>query len=147
MSADSKAPTISSDGISDAISKIMEHPELISMVASALSGNTDKSGSDSERTAEVAAKEESAEAEISDSDSVATGAAPQMNVNADLFASMMPMISKLSSLNTSGGKSGLSSKHEQLLCALKLYVSPSRCQAIDYILKFSQMSGLLRGLK
>lgn len=138
MNADVRTSGLSSDGISDAINKIMEHPELISMVASALSGSSvEKSNKESEPTPAEQTEEDvgkSAESGIS-------------GIDPSMLASVMPMISKLSTLNSSKDKSGLSSKHEQLLCALKLYVSPQRCQAIDYILKFSQMSGLLQGLK
>ena len=131
MNADTKIPDISSAGISDAISKLMEHPELISMVASALSGNSPQ-----EPQSAAASEEESAES----AETSAESSPPH-----DAISSVMPMISKLSSISEKGG--GIDKKHEQLLCALKLYVSPARRDAIDYILKFSQMSSLFKALK
>ena len=35
-------------------------------------------------------------------------------------------------------------RHVALLCALKPYVNPNRCEAIDYIIKISEISQLLK---
>ncbi len=115
--------------ISTAISKIMEHPELISMVASVL--------------------EEPKNAEnVSDPPEAAPTSAEKIPTPPpDMLASLMPMISKLSSLGKQGDNSSSGIGHEQLLCALKPYLSRSRSEAIDYIIKISKMSSLLKGLK
>lgn len=116
--------------LSAAIGKIMEHPELISMVASVLN----ESPAEPQKPSEEAQKTEVA------SDTQAP--------TADVMASLAPMLSRLSSLGTQGAKDiGLDPNHRQLLCALKPYLSDSRRNAIDYILKISQMSGLLKGLR
>ena len=122
---------ISENAISDAISRIMEHPELISMVASALGGKSDgenKKSNDNDSSLPVMAEA------ASDS-----GSAPTV-------AAIAPMLEKLRSLGSSD-KRGASGRHEQLLCALKPYLCDSRRDAVDFILKISQLSGLMGLLK
>ncbi len=120
--------------LSSAISKIMEHPELISMVASVL-GETAKA----ESAAPVA------ETVSADVQGTAEAAVP-ISVPTDMLSSVMPLVSKLSALSSpQKGSSGF--KHEQLLCALKPYLSSSRSDAVDYIIKISKMSTLLKGIK
>lgn len=118
---------LSTDNISAAVGKLLEHPELISMVASVLGGT---SPPPSEPVDPIG--------EANDGDSVSVGA--QVKDAPDIMASLIPMLSKLA---CGGG----SCRHEALLCALKPYVSASRCEAIDYILKISRMSSLVKGLK
>ena len=133
---DSASPLpLSDDAISSAIGKIMEHPELISMVASALGGNVREATAVSANEAE------------SDSDSEVQNDSTPSFPSADAVATILPMLKGLS-LGGGGkgsGKGGF--RHEQLLCALKPYVSHSRGQAIDYILRISQISGLLGKLR
>lgn len=121
------------DGISNAISKLMEHPELISMVASAL-GN---GGKQAEKSTEREPSSSAAETPH------ASNVAASKELSADTLASVIPMLSKLSSplSHSSGG-----SQHSELLCALKPYLNNNRRAAIDYVLKISQMSSLLGGL-
>ncbi len=120
--------------LSSAISKIMEHPELISMVASVLGEPT---------KTESAAP--AAETVSTDVQGTAENAVP-ISVPTDMLSSVMPLVSKLSALSSpQNGGSGF--KHEQLLCALKPYLSSSRGDAVDYIIKISKMSTLLKGIK
>ncbi len=121
--------------LSGAISKIMEHPELISMVASVL-------GKDSAQSADTSAPPQQA-SDTEEAASVSAAPSPPP----EILSTLMPIISKLSALGEIGGKSGASGfRHEQLLCALKPYLSHSRCDAIDYMIKISKMSVLLKGL-
>ena len=115
----------SSDAISGAMEKLLAHPELISMVASALKNQDSPISVDAPSGEAVAA---SAEAEIP---------------SADVASALLPMLSRLGNLKTSQQASA----HSALLCALKPYVSPARREAIDYFMKFSQMSALISGLK
>ncbi len=123
--------------ISSAISKIMEHPELISMVASALGTSVPKTQED---------RYEVGTPDNGDTPTTGEIVQPSPSVSADAISNMLPMLSKLSALGTGTEKVG-NIKHEQLLCALKPYLSQSRCEAIDYILKISRMSVLLKGFK
>ena len=115
-----------SDGISAAIGKLMEHPELISMVASALGRDTQAASQEAGAPPAEATSEESPP-------------------SADTLTAFMPMLSRLSgALGKEGQKNA---PHAQLLCALKPYVSENRRTAIDYILKLSQVSALMGGMK
>lgn len=131
---------ISNDAIAGAVGKLLEHPELISMVASALGGNTSSTAEASTPPAEVSQEQDNTE-----------DTAPVSEVlggdGADILSSVMPMLSKLSSLNADNGKGGSGFKHEQLLIALKPYVSRGRCEAIDYMLRISRLSGLIGKLR
>ncbi len=116
------------DGISEAVNKLMAHPELISAVASALGGMQGGAPSPppTERTADT---EETVQS------------SPTVSAAPDIQASLSPLLSKLTS------QSGGVFRHEALLCALKPYLSPSRKEAIEYIIKISKMSNLVKGLK
>lgn len=126
--------SINEDSISSAINRLMEHPEIIGAVASALSG--------------VSANEAKDENEVKDEQATT----PEPAADGDLAASLMPIISRLGSLKLGGGKDGAGlggggGKHAALLCALKPYLSKNRCDAIDYILKISQMSDIISKLR
>ncbi len=120
--------------ISAAIDKILANPELISMVASALGGassekkdtpsDTNASSTDTESHA---AKEETGEKTV------------------DMIATLAPILSSLQ------GKSLLSrspanDKRACLLNALKPYLCRERCEAIDYMIKLSRISELLKNI-
>ncbi len=133
MNSAAETPIQDIPDISSAIGKIMEHPELISMVASVLGkDSTEKSNSDNNGDTAVA---EDTQASVSPS--------PPPEV----ISTLMPMLSKISALGGGDVIGKKSFKHEALLCALKPYLSSSRVEAIDYIIKISKMSSLIQGLK
>lgn len=128
---------INEDSISSAISKLMEHPEIIGAVASALSGT---------------APRESEEAPQAALQNAPSDAKKDTEGGAELAASLMPIISRLGSLGIGGSKDGggvgvKGGKHAALLCALKPYLSKNRSDAIDYMLKISQMSDIISKLR
>ena len=127
---------INEDSISSAISKLMEHPEIIGAVASALSGT---------------APRESEEAPQATLQNAPSDAKKDTEGGAELAASLMPIISRLGSLGIGGSKDGgggvKGGKHAALLCALKPYLSKNRSDAIDYMLKISQMSDIISKLR
>lgn len=125
----------SSDALSGAMEKLLAHPELISMVASALKSQDLPPSTDDSSAVETASDKEAAI-----SASVQNAATPN---TVELTNALLPMLSKLGNLKSSP----TSSPHSALLCALKPYVNPARREAIDYFIKFSQMSALLSGLK
>lgn len=141
MNDQERMGAITEEGISSAISKLMEHPEIIGAVASALGSSSPLSPT---ATATATASES---ADSSDSD--AAEQAPEAFAGgAELASSLIPMISRLGSLGIGGkdgGKGG--SKHSALLCALKPYLSPNRRDAIDYMLKISQLSDIISKLR
>ncbi len=123
------------DKISEAVGKLLENPSLLQNVASALGlGMSDGTKSDTDKSTEGG----SAVPDIGDlSDAVAASASP--DGMGDMMSAVLPLISKLSH---GGGKC----RHESLLCALKPYLSPSRREAVDYVLKISKMSDLVKGI-
>lgn len=131
---------IGEDSISAAISRLVEHPEIIGAVASALSSATGDNNIPQTPQA------------------VSTNTTEQKNETTaptdppDLAASLMPIISRLGTLDLgalkgNGGKGGVGGKHAALLCALKPYLSKNRSDAIDYMLKISQMSEIISKLR
>ena len=100
--------------ISDAFQKILEHPEIISSVATAIG---------------MPAPNADPKAETSDAS------------KPDALSAFAPILNSLSHKDSPGR---ISSNQASLLCALKPYVNPNRCEAIDYIIKISEISQLLK---
>lgn len=137
MSEQAQGSILSEDGISAAIGKLMAHPEIIQSVASALKG-------DAPTAAEEKKQEEKQDAPAGDTES-------------DLAASLMPIIAKLGGGigggigggmgSGMGGGGASASRHSALLCALRPYLSDKRQDALDGIIKISQMSALISRLR
>jgi len=112
------AVSLEDDKISNAFQKILENPEIISTVAAALG-------------MPAPTKDESSKAAASLSDSGNTNA----------LAAIAPLLSPISKKSS---PSEISTDQACLLRALKPYVSQSRCEAIDYIIKITEISQLLK---
>ena len=127
--------------IADAIEKLRANPEIISMVASALSANN-------VAKADVAPEEEiKASSDTDEEEKVSPESAPDMG---QLVSSLAPL---LSSINPKVTRAIPSKEHrsrcsdrEALLCALKPYVSENRQTAIEYVIRISQISEMFKGL-
>ncbi len=123
------APEINGDALSGAVSKLLEHPELISMVASALGGaGVGETGAKATPSSAPAA---------STQNEPAPAAMP--SISPDAIATLMPMLGKLSSI----GSESTEFKHEPLLCALKPYLNKQRCETVDYIIRLSKLSSII----
>ena len=124
--------------LSQAIDKLLANPGLISMVASALSGASSAEPSEAPNSpieAPVLAPDTTREDAQSSSDS--GGVDP-----AALMTSLAPL---LSGLSTKAPPPDKPDDHRAcLLRALKPYVSPGRREAIDYMIRFSQITDLLK---
>lgn len=122
--------------LSDAISKIMENPEIISTVASALGSMSAQkptaTGAESEGVDSSSRSEQTSPSP--DLSSIVTGLAPLMS----------GMSAKRSPSHEKNDKGSEAVRREALLCALKPYVSESRREAIDYIIRISRISELLK---
>lgn len=127
--------------LSSAIEGILAHPELISMVASTLGK--------APPTAAVTPKRAEGEASASPLAAIAESA-PSEALPTEAISALAPLLSNLSGLG--GIKKGAppSGKHDDpricLLLALKPYLSASRCEAIDTMIRLSSISEILRGL-
>ncbi|MBR6681046.1 MAG: hypothetical protein IKL59_07280 [Clostridia bacterium] len=114
---ESSVPSVSAENnqLSDAFQKILANPEIISTVASVIGMPAPK----------VSPEGEPAAAEPS----------------ADALSAFAPILNSLSKKDPSPR---ISSNQASLLRALKPYVNPNRCEAIDYIIKISEISQLLK---
>ena len=131
--------------LSDAINKLMANPEIISMVASTLGNlNTPKP--------ESAAEPPKAEEVSVETDTSETSALPAPNSAGapdlgELIKGIAPMMSRLNGGEKRSSPSCEADRREALLCALKPYVSDGRREAIDYIIRISQVSDILKGIQ
>ena len=127
--------SIPPDVLSEAIAKISERPELITMVASALGKGADGS-------ADTPTSSPASALPPPPSPSHTTPQSP--NDLSSLIGSISPVMAAL------GGNRKKDPREEHrnaLLCALKPYLSEDRRQMVDHIMKLSQISDILRIIK
>lgn len=119
------------DPLSSAIDGILSNPEMLSMISSM----ADKLKNSSGANANPEHTEESASASSTPSPSNGVGGM------SDMLGALAPLLS--SELSRS---SPADDKRACLLRALKPYLSEGRSEAIEYIIKFSRLSELLKRL-
>lgn len=136
--------------LSEAIERLMAHPEIIEMAASVLgqpppaaSASAEHPDSDEQKTSETEAPKEAAGA------SAEVGAGSMSDALPELLKLVTPLLQK------GGGKHGGHSHSEHskgigrstaLLLALKPYLSPQRCAAVDKIVQMSKLGEILEKL-
>ena len=113
--------------LSGAISKILEHPELIGMIGSVLASPPSVKEEPSEAPTQANASE------------VAAG-------GGDILKGLAPMLSKLQNASKSISHGDGDHARECLLVALKPYLSKERCEAIDQMLRISRISEILKNM-
>lgn len=113
------------------IDKVLSNPEIITTVASALSQM-------SAEPADKSTLDESAEVEP---ETAPASASTDSGYDTEAVMKKLPSMLKLLSASAQGVPSD---KRSCLLSAIKPYLNPARCEAIDYIIKFSQLSEILR---
>ena len=135
------------EGLSGAVDQLLAHPEILSMVASALGkgGPTPNAAPPAATEAPTQAEAEEPVVPSNTAEAAAPVAAPSAEpVPADLIATLAPILTGLS------GKGGIQGRKDDpracLLRALKPYVNPARREAIDYMIRISQISDLFRQL-
>ena len=156
MDNDQRGSPSQPPSISDALDRLLAHPELLSMVASAI-GNPTASATPSVQTNEATAQdpidnthEDISANDATDSDilpaseeKIATPSIPPAGI-----AEMVNVFAPLLSGNISKSKINSLSKPDDdracLLRALKPYVSRGRREAIDYMIRLSQISDILK---
>ena len=126
--------------LSSAIDTLLARPDLIATVASAL-GKPPPS---------VSLPSAHSDAETSPLEAIAERA-PTEHPTPEAISAIAPLLSSLSGLSgLSGGKKGAPPKSNDprvcLLLALKPYLSASRCEVIDTMVRLSTVTELLRGL-
>ncbi len=121
------------------LDKVLSNPEILTTVASALSGMSESEATPKEVPPPPSKSEEAAQAASASVDVDA-----MMQKLPQMMALLGPMLS--GSSTKSGGVAQPSDKRACLLSAIKPYLSPARCEAIDYIIKFSKLSEILKTL-
>ena len=130
--------------LSDAIERLMANPELLSMVASTLGGTRSgdaKQASVSERSEEPL-DTAPASSDIPSAEKV-KGVTDELPV---LLNTLAPLLSAKGGTDKKGIPDIKDDRGACLLRALKPYVSAGRREAIDYMIRISQISELLRRL-
>ena len=123
---------------SEMLDKVLSNPEIISTVAAALS----KGGEEPEKEKEnTVVKGETAENE---------GTSADVSAMMEKLPEVMKLVGPMMSKGTGSGRPPLtktSDKRACLLSAIKPYMNPHRCEAIDYIIKFSELSELIKKIR
>lgn len=130
----------SNPDISRMLDKVLSNPEIISTVAAALS----KGGVESSEKA-VSESEEKEEKEVEEE--LAEGS-PDISAVMQRLPEVMKIVGPM--MSRDGGKSAPSrpkDKRSCLLSAMKPYLSPHRCEAIDSIIRISELSELIKNIR
>ncbi len=135
-------------GFSEMLEKVLANPQIISTVAAALSSSPDGAAPVGAGQADDASVLSGAEATTPSADAALTGSAasgaPSLDGIADKIPALMNMLGPLLSSSAASGHTG--GNNEALLCAVKPYLSDGRREAIDYIIKLSRVSEILKNM-
>ncbi len=127
---------------SEMLDKVLANPEIISTVASALSKSGEQTVAQNGETADKEERVETAEtAQTAVNEPSSPDVAAMMQKLPDVMKLVGPMMSK------GGGKSVSSRANDKRACllnAIKPYLNPHRCEAIDYMIRFSELSELIK---
>lgn len=126
--------------ISAMIDKILANPELISMVASALS--SPQSAASTEAAQESAPPAHSAQASADIQASAVSSAADKLP---ELMTALMPALASMKGGAPKAAHGG-GDRRSCLLVALKPYLCRERCEAIDYMVKLGKLSEIFRNM-
>lgn len=104
-----------------------------------------------EKIGEIAGKQDSPKSAGIEATPTTSAGIDSLLSNPDIMAKLPEVINAIKPLMSSGkvevGKSGGFDKRMGLLMAMKPYLSPKRCEAIDYIARMSKLSETVKGLK
>lgn len=125
------------DSFSAMLDGILSNPEMLSMISSM----ADKLKSGTSAAESPAPQEGSSEGEAHSEAEPTAQAASGTSKLPDMLGTLAPLLS------TELSKSSPQNDHRAcLLRALKPYLSSGRCEAIEYIIKFSRLSEILKNL-
>ena len=128
-----QAPPLSSPALSDAMERLLAHPELLASVASAIGLGKPNATQANSPTAVDPPNPPEPELPV---------ASPTAELG-EAVAAIAPLLSAF----TGKGGSNPNDPRSCLLRALKPYVSPGRAQAIDTILRLSLVSEAIKKVK
>lgn len=126
--SDSAKNTIEGEKLSLALNEIFSNPQMLSAISSMAQGLKGNSSA-------IPSVEEDKELNKSPE--------PSQTAGASAIAERLPELINMLSQGTSGIKQ---SHRSELLCALKPYLSQNRSDAIDKIIRFSELSSVFKNL-
>lgn len=143
--------------LSAALNTLLSDPELMNKISGIVNGTSapptenDTAPPEADNTVSVAA----AASAVPPPGNTAPGGLGGLLSNPDVMAKLPQVMATIAPMLGGEGKGELkthsSPRHEDkrtaLLCALKPYLSPRRCQAIDYIIKLEKIGSLLHTIK
>ena len=146
--------------LSAALSTLLSDPELMSRISGIVNG-TSSAPSQPESTPDTPPPPTDAETAAQATDAVpppgnTAGGLGGLLSNPDVMAKLPAVMATIAPMLGGEGKGSTKNhsspprsenKHTALLCALKPYLSPRRCQAIDYIIKLEKIGSLLHTIK
>ena len=133
MNDESLSSITGNDGFSKAFGEILSNPEMMS----AISSMAQKLKEDKAKEEQKTQSDENKTSENIDADSVTKSGEP--TALAGKFPELLGLLSKQ-------GAGINKNRRSDLLCALKPYLSQSRTDAIDQIIKLSELSSVFKNL-
>ena len=129
--SDASQKGIENEKLSTALNEIFSNPQMLSAISSMA-----KNLKDGDHSSVTAEKKEEAKEEVKEE-------TPTEGASAASVTDKLPQLLNMLSSSTSNIKQ---SRRSELLCALKPYLSQNRNDAIDKIIRFSELSSVFKNL-
>ena len=129
--SDASQKGIENEKLSTALNEIFSNPQMLSAISSMA-----KNLKDGDHSSVTAEKKEEAKEETKEE-------TPTDGASAVSVTDKLPQLLNMLSSSTSNIKQ---SRRSELLCALKPYLSQNRSDAIDKIIRFSELSSVFKNL-
>lgn len=129
--SDASQKGIENEKLSSALNEIFSNPQMLSAISSMA-----KNLKDGDHGSVTAEKKEEAKEEVKEE-------TPTEGASAASVTDKLPQLLNMLSSSTSNIKQ---SRRSELLCALKPYLSQNRNDAIDKIIRFSELSSVFKNL-
>lgn len=129
--SDASQKGIENEKLSTALNEIFSNPQMLSAISSMA-----KNLKDGDHSSVTTEKKEEAKEEIKEE-------TPTDGASAASVTDKLPQLLNMLSSSTSNIKQ---SRRSELLCALKPYLSQNRSDAIDKIIRFSELSSVFKNL-
>ena len=139
--SESNATPLDNENLSSALNQIFSNPQMLSAIASM--AQSLKGGASQPKASEEKKTNEKNETETNQNgitEKKETSDAPSQQDSAS-FSEKLPELLNMLSSDGAGIKQ---SSRSELLCALKPYLSQSRNDAIDKIIRFSELSSIFK---
>jgi hypothetical protein len=129
--------------LSGMLGKLLANPQIIESVASALSSGNETAPPQVSGNAQAVSSGQKSE-QVSEEQALPDIASMAQKLP-EIMSMLGPVMQQKSDCKSKSEQNSVSSdKRACLLSAMKPYMSPQRCAAIDYIIKFSQISEILK---